>query len=54
MTKDFCHAQRILAVKGVGGGGSEVGLSESVNKEKFSQKYFLLIIFNEVLKIYEK
>ena len=44
-----------MAVKEVGGGGgSEVGLSESVKKEKFSRKYFLLIIFNEVLKIYEK
>ena len=48
LTKNFCHALQILAIKGVG------GLSESVKRENLRQKSFLQIILNEVLRICEK
>ena len=44
-TKNYCHAYRILSVKGVG------RLSESVKKGKFMTKIFFQIMLNEVLKI---
>ena len=49
LTKNFCHTQRNLAVKGGGGLGGE-----SVNKEKFMVKIFFQIRLNEVLKICKK
>ena len=39
LTKIFCHAQRILGIKGVGGGMGG-GLSESFKKIKFETKIF--------------
>ena len=38
VTKSFCHAEQILAVKGVGVGVG--GLSEAVKKGKFVTKIF--------------
>ena len=38
LTKNLRHAYRILAIKGVGGGGGD--LSESIKKGKFLTKTF--------------
>ena len=50
MTKNFCHAYRILAVEGVGARGSV----DPLKKGNSLQKFFLQIILSEVLQICEK